>query len=150
MASAAFLAALAGLLSGVGGGGAEEKRYRMPARDWWLLHQPSPPPPPPPPSDCWERCGGGGPCGEFCGEGRACCRLGFAQLGCPLEEGVGCTDYHCCTDAVPFPPSQPPSLPPSPPPPPPPPLPPGVCKNWCYSAFNGMCEDGGFGSVYAS
>eukprot|EP00962_Isochrysis_galbana_P028006 scaffold8828_cov129-Isochrysis_galbana.AAC.8 len=134
----------------------DEKRWRMPARQWWLLHQPSPPPPPPPPADCWFRCGGGGPCDGFCGAGGACCRLGYAQLGCPWPslplppEATGCHAYHCCTAAVPFPPSLPPRSPPSPPPPPPPPMAPGICTDWCYSARNGECDDGGHGAVSAS
>jgi len=82
--------------------------------------------------DCWDECGGvAGPC-KACGTDKACCKtpgwfenLDFDSAedvpnGCPRS---ACESYHCCVDAVPFPPSPPPP-PPSPPPPPPAPPPP--------------------------
>ena len=95
---------------------------------------PSPPPSPPPPSDCWEQCkeqwqnqgqergNEGGVCEAGCGgPDRACCRADWSSPGCPTWENrddSGCFRdgddryYHCCTPAVPVPPSPPPSSPP--------------------------------------
>merc|ERR1711990_1083846 len=43
--------------------------------------------------DCWWKCNKkGGPC-EYCGLGKACCRIGWDDAGCHSK---GCNGYHCC------------------------------------------------------
>ena len=45
--------------------------------------------------NCWESCGGGGLCEDFCGPKGYCCRKGWNQ--CPLlAENESPEDYHSC------------------------------------------------------
>jgi len=55
-------------------------------------------------ANCWWECDKKtGHCPKFCGEGKACCRKGWGDVGQSKEclgANVGCNGYHCCVDAT--------------------------------------------------